>query len=239
MCNSVLPSASRRNLLFAGAASLTLAGLAPDKTQAAEPADANAPNAITPAEALKRLMDGNARYAANAPTNKDYSAGRASRVTAQYPIAAIVSCSDSRVSPELAFDTGLGDLFVCREAGNFANDDMIASLEYAVANLNVPLVMVLGHGSCGAVAATIESLKTGQPPPGHLPSLVAEIAPAVKAVQGQEGDLLAHAIRENVRLNVRRLQTIGPILGPAVDAGKLRVVGGVYDLASGRVEQIV
>jgi len=145
MCDALLPSTSRRQLLFAGAASLTLAGLPLGEASAAEPADANAPNAIAPADALARLMDGNARYVANAPSNKDYSAGRASRVEAQYPIGAIVSCADSLVSPELAFDQGPGDLFVLRVAGNFVNEDRLASLEYGVKCLRVPLIMVLGH----------------------------------------------------------------------------------------------
>jgi carbonic anhydrase len=229
---------SRRGV-FAGIAAG--AGLALATRGLAAPADPppKPANVISPDAALDRLMAGNARFVAGQGDRHNLVHERALTAKGQNPFAAILGCADSRVSPELAFDTGLGDLFVCRVAGNFANDDMIASLEYAVAKLNVPLVMVLGHGSCGAVAATIESLKTGQPPPGRLPSLVAEIAPAVKAAQGQEGDLLAHAIRENVILNVKRLQTTGPILGPAVDAGKLRVVGGVYDLASGRVERIV
>ena len=236
MCNSVLPSASRRNLLFAGAASLTLAGLAPDKTQAAEPADANAPNAITPAEALKRLMDGNARYAANAPTNKDYSAGRASRVTAQYPIAAIVSCSDSRVSPELAFDQGPGDIFVVRVAGNFVNEDGLASLEYGVKFLRVPLIGVLGHTHCGAVSATVDAIQKGVVLPGHLPDLVRSIKPAVAIAQLHgDADLKASATIENVRLNANRLSVSKPIIGRYVRQGKVKVVGGIYDLATGKV----
>ncbi len=109
-----------------------------------------APNAISPDAALQRLMQGNERYAANAPDHKDYSAGRAARVSAQFPIAAILSCADSRVSSELAFDQGPGDLFVVRLAGNFLDDDGLASLEYAVRFLDVPLLMVLGHSNCGA-----------------------------------------------------------------------------------------
>ena len=111
----------------------------------------------------------------------------------------ILSCADSRIAPEYAFDSSRGDLFVCRVAGNFANDDTIASLEYGVAVLNSPLILVLGHDSCGAVDATIKSLKDDTTLPGHLPSLVSALAPAVKAVADQPGDKLANAIRRNVK----------------------------------------
>ncbi len=101
-------------------------------------------NAIAPADALKRIMAGNARYVANAPETKDYSAGRAARASAQYPVATILGCGDSRVSPELVFDQGPGDLFVARVAGNYVNIDILASLEYSVEVLGAPLIMVLG-----------------------------------------------------------------------------------------------
>ena len=131
---------SRRGVL-AGAALLAATPWVAGR--AAAQGAASPQNAISPDAALKRLLDGNARYVANAPTTRDYSAGRAARVTAQYPVAAVLSCSDLRVAPELAFDQGPGDLFVVRIAGNFASNDGIASLEYAVQFLNVPLVMVL------------------------------------------------------------------------------------------------
>ena len=107
---------------------------------------------------------------------------------------------------------------------------MIASLEYAVQVLNTPLILVLGHEACGAVDATIKSVKDGTTLPGHLPSLVAAIKPAVDAVQGQPGDMLANAIRRNVALNVEKLKSAGPILKAAVDDKKIRVVGGIYKL---------
>jgi carbonic anhydrase len=236
MCNHALPSASRRQLLFAGAASLTLAGIASREASAAEPADANAPNAIAPGEALQRLLDGNARYVNNAPSNKDYSAGRAARVTAQYPIAAIVSCADSRVSPELAFDQGPGDLFVVRVAGNFVNEDGLASLEYGVRFLQIPLIMVLGHTNCGAVSATVDAIQKNVVLPGHLPDLVRSIKPAVAIAKLHgDADLKASATVENVRLNANRLSVSKPIIGLSVKEGKVKVVGGVYDLATGKV----
>ncbi len=155
--------------------------------------------------------------------------------TGQNPFAAVLSCADSRIAPEYCFDTARGDVFVCRIAGNFASDEVVASLEYAVQVLNTPLIMVLGHEACGAVDATIKSVKGGSTLPGHLPSLVAAIKPAVDAVQGQGGDMLTNAIRRNVTLNVEKLKTAGPILSAAAADKKIRVVGGVYELRSGRV----
>jgi carbonic anhydrase len=156
----------------------------------------------------------------------------------QNPYAGVLSCADSRVAPEYAFDSGRGDLFVCRVAGNFANDDVIASFEYAVANLGAPLIMVLGHDSCGAVGAAIKAIKDNATLPGRLPSLVTALAPAVKAVAGQAGDPLANAIRQNVVNNVAALKSASPILDAAVAQGKLKVVGAVYRLADGRVELV-
>ena len=168
------PQVSRRAFLTAGA----LAALLPwsvGSAIAAEPPAPGAsppPNSIAPADALKRLMDGNARYAANTPNERDFSSGRAARVQAQYPIATILSCADSRVAPEFAFDQGPGDLFVLRVAGNIVNPDLLASLEYGAEFLGVPLVMVLGHTGCGAVDAAIKVLKAKAVLPGHLPGLI-------------------------------------------------------------------
>ncbi|HEY9567097.1 MAG TPA: carbonic anhydrase, partial [Thalassobaculum sp.] len=115
---------------------------------------AAAPNAIGPDAALERIRAGNARYVAQTPVEKDFSAGRAARAQAQYPIASILGCADSRVAPELLFDQAPGELFVTRVAGNFVNDDGLASLEYGVKFLGIPLIVVLGHSGCGAVGAT-------------------------------------------------------------------------------------
>ena len=195
-------------------------------------------NVISPDEALERLVQGNARYVKGVTKRHDFKAQREALVGGQNPYAAILSCADSRIAPEYAFDAARGDLFVVRVAGNFANDDVIASLEYGVAMLNVPLIMVLGHGSCGAVEATISSVEGHTELPGHLPSLVKAIAPAVKAAIPDAGSLLDNAIRENVLLNVRTLSTATPILNKAVDDKKLRVVGGIYNLATGKVDLV-
>src|SRR6516165_3749218 len=128
--------------------------------------------------------------------------------------------------------------FACRIAGNFASDEMVASLGYAVQVLKVPLILVLGHDACGAVDATIKSLKDGTTLPGHIPALVTAIAPAVKAVSEQSGNTLEKAIRQNVIDNVAKLKAAGPILSAAVDQKKLRVVGGIYRLEDGEVEMV-
>ena len=223
---------SRRGLLTAGLVAAAAAALPPLPAWA-QPA---APNAISPDEALARLQQGNARNVANAPTNRDFAAGRAARALGQYPFASILSCADSRVAPELAFDQGPGELFVVRVAGNFINEDGLASLEYGAVVLGVPFIMVLGHSKCGAVDATIKVVKDGTTLPGHLPSLTNAIRPAVIAAQAkQPADLLAEATAENVRLNVKSLLVAKPILSELVAAGKLKVAGAVYDIATGKV----
>jgi carbonic anhydrase len=183
-------------------------------------------------------MRGNHRYVQGTMRRHDFATEREALSGGQNPFAGILSCADSRIGPEYAFDTGRGDVFVCRVAGNFANPDTIASFEYAVANLGTPLILVLGHQACGAVDATIKQLKKGASFPGHIPSLTEALTPAVQAVDNQPGDLLTNAIRENVKLTVQKLQTAGPILSEAVDQKKLKVVGGVYELNTGKVELI-
>jgi carbonic anhydrase len=116
-------------------------------------------NVVSPDEALELLRKGNARYIEGVSKRHDFQQEREALVLGQNPYAGILSCADSRIAPEYAFDSGRGDLFVCRVAGNFANDDTIASFEYAVANPGRPLIVVLGHESCGAVSATLISLK--------------------------------------------------------------------------------
>jgi carbonic anhydrase len=183
-------------------------------------------------------MDGNARYIDGVSRRHDFKHEREALAGGQNPYAGILSCADSRIAPEYAFDSGRGDLFVCRVAGNFANDDSMASFEYAVAVLAVPLILVLGHDSCGAVDATIKSLKDDKPLPGHMPSLVAGLAPAVKAVAKQGGNTLDNAIRQNVIDNVAKLSSATPILSAAVEQKKLKVIGGIYRLKDGRVDMV-
>lgn len=236
MCEQHLRAASGRRWFLGGAVSLAIAGLGRKVAFAAQP-EGPAPNAISPDAALTRLMDGNRRYVANASESKDFSAGRASRATVQYPFAAILGCADSRVAPELTFDQGPGDLFVVRVAGNFVNNDGLASLEYGVKYLGVPFILVLGHTNCGAVSAAVKVVQENVRLPGHLPELVQAIRPAVELAKAHpSGDLTADAIVENVRINTNRLMVARPLISQYVKEGKLKVAGGVYDLATGEVK---
>ncbi len=186
-----------------------------------------------PEASLKRLLEGNQRYAEGLSAHPHLSAEcRLALSGAQYPFAAILSCADSRVPPELIFDAGLGDLFTVRVAGNIVDDAVIGSLEYAVRHLNVSLVLVMGHTSCGAVQAAIQ----GVDPATHLTALVEPIRPAVERACAAGGDLLESAVRENVRESVRRLIATGPVLSELTASGRLTIVGAVYTLRSGRVE---
>jgi len=225
---------ARRSLLRFAAAAAAVA-VAPAALAAAPKAPPKPQNVMTPDAALKRLMQGNANYVAGVSRRYDFQHERDTLALGQNPFAAVLSCADSRIAPEFCFDTARGDVFVCRVAGNFATDEIIASLEYAVQVLNTPLIMVLGHEACGAVAATMKSIKDGTTLPGHLPSLVHALAPAVQAAQDKPGDLLANAIRGNVAMNVDKLRSATPILKSFVDDGKVHVVGGVYELNTGKV----
>lgn len=217
---------SRRTLLLGGLAALA-AGALP--LRAAEPA-------VDPDTALQRLIDGNARYISGTRANADFSLGRAQRALTQRPFAAILSCADSRVAPELAFDQGPGDLFVVRVAGNFVSDDGLASLEYAVNFLDTRLILVLGHSNCGAVDAAIKVVRDNLDLPGHLPDMLREIKPAAETALAAGGDnILNTAIAENVRLGVDRLTHADPIIAGLVASNSVKVAGAVYDLATGRV----
>ena len=196
-------------------------------------------NVIEPDAALERLMEGNARSIKGEGKPHDFVAERPGLVRGQNPFAGVLSCADSRIAPEQAFDTSRGDLFVCRVAGNFVTPDNLASFEFSTAVLNTPLILVLGHDACGAVASTISSIEDDETLPGHLPTLVKALTPAVERASAQGHDnLLERSIEDNVRLNMEKLKTSSPILDKAVSDGTLKVVGGVYKLETGKVELI-
>jgi carbonic anhydrase len=189
---------------------------------------------ITPDQALERLMEGNQRFVQQKQIHPDQNMARIQEVAGgQAPFAAILSCADSRVSPEIIFDQGLGDLFVVRVAGNIATIEDIGSEEYAVAILGAPLIMVLGHESCGAVTAAVEREEL----PGVIESLVLAIDPAVKIAKRQSGDLLTNAIKANVKLQKDRLQ-YSSVITSAIEAGKLKIVGAYYDLHTGAISLV-
>ena len=225
-------------LVAASSATLALGNVASAREASPAKQPPKPQNVLTPDAALARLMAGNARYVSGVSKRHDFAHEREALAGGQNPFAAVLGCADSRIAPEYAFDTARGDLFVCRVAGNFANDESIASLEYAVAVLNTPLILVLGHDACGAVDATIKSLKDGTTLPGHLPSLVAALSGAVKTSAQQQGNPLDNAIKQNVLDTVTKLKGATPILSAAVGDNKLKVVGGIYRLRDGRVDMV-
>jgi carbonic anhydrase len=177
-------------------------------------------------------MNGNQRFVNGWPDRPNQSAYRRREVVGgQHPFAVILSCSDSRVPPEIVFDQGLGDLFVMRVAGNVLSGVVIGSVEYAVEHLQVPLVTVLGHDSCGAVTEAVKGVHL----PGHLGALIEVLRPAVDIAKAHGGDVVSHAIDANVRITVTQLKESQPILAPWVNDGKVKIVGARYHLESGVV----
>ncbi|MEG4864738.1 MULTISPECIES: carbonic anhydrase [unclassified Microcoleus] len=226
---------SRRNLMLRAGAGMLAASIAPALLQAQAANAAEIISEITPDGALKKLMQGNQRYIEQKRTFPDQARSRIVEVAqGQHPFATILACSDSRVAPEIIFDQGLGDLFDIRVAGNFLDDVVLGNIEYAAVELGVPLLVILGHERCGAVKAALD----GKAVPGHIGTLVAAIKPAVDSTKGDKGDAWDNAVRANVKMNVQKLSSSSPILAEAVKAGKLKVVGGRYDLDSGKVEII-
>lgn len=222
--------ASRREFVRFAAASLGLA---------AANGYAKAPSAD---EALRDLLAGNERFAKGRPSSprrrpEDFRA----LANAQYPEAVIVSCADSRVAPEILFDVGVGDIFVIRVAGNViggAGASVKGSIEYAIAELHTPLIVVLGHSGCGAVKSAIKHIDSKDALPGAIGGLVDMVKPAVIQSRGIPGDALENAIRANVELGVQRLEGLEPILAPRVKDGTVKIMGGVYDLKTGLVSLI-
>ena len=192
---------------------------------------------VTADEALARMKAGNARFRDGNLRHPDQGARRRLQVEPeQHPFAVVVSCSDSRVPPEIIFDEGLGDLFVVREAGHVAADATLGSIEYAVEHLHARLVVVLGHDHCGAVSAAVDTLVHDARPHGHILTLVDALAPAIRRVRDAGGDLVSKGVRANVDFVVESLRDSHPIIAELVREGSVKVVGGVYDLHTGTVE---
>jgi carbonic anhydrase len=192
---------------------------------------------IPPDEALALLVEGNRRYLDESIPPRNYSASHTALVGNHAPVAAILGCGDARVGAELIFDRGPGDLFMVRLAGNFLSDYGLASMEYCVEFLKVPLLMVLGHTHCGAVTSAIQVVQNQEDLPGRLFVLIDAIEPSLLHAQASNpDDLLRAATEENVRRQVRRLRTISPIINAAQAAGRVMVVGAIYDMDTGRVE---
>lgn len=214
-------------LFAAGACSTTTQHSAAATQHAAE-----APH-ITPKEAQERLSEGNGRFSSGKGQHPRQDEDRRTELAnTQHPFAVILGCADSRTSPEVVFDQGLGDLFVVREAGNVIDDHTIGSIEYAAEHLHSPLIVVLGHERCGAVAAARDTLAAKGHAEGHIDSLVEAIRPAVESTAGQNAEATCKA---NVRNMVKALTSSEPLLEQMVKKGELAIVGAYYDLDTGVV----
>jgi carbonic anhydrase len=199
---------------------------------AADPTHSDQPS-VAPAEAISKLKEGNGRYTSGNLQHPGQTTERRTELAkTQYPFASIVSCSDSRVPPEIVFDQGLGDLFIVRVAGNVINDEGLGSIEYSVDHLGTRLIVVLGHQRCGAVQAAKETIAAKGKAPGHIESLVTAIKPAVETTAKDDLDA---TIKANVKNVVQALRSSTPILKAKVDSGEVKVIGGYYSLDTGAV----
>ncbi len=230
-----VPTPDRRTALAALALTGVGAALAP---AAAAATDAAAPAArpSTPQAALRRIVAGNARFAAGRARHRGQGPG-AVRATAaaQHPYVIVLGCSDSRVPPEIVLDEEIGAVFDLRVAGNVLDPTIIGSIEFAVAEFAPPLLLVLAHERCGAVSATVGVVRDGGEAPGYVQSLVEAIRPAVLAVQDRPGDLVDNAVRANAHLVAAQLVRRSGVVRRAVRSGALAVRSARYDLDTGRV----
>jgi carbonic anhydrase len=203
----------------------------PEEALAQAPTTSKKPQPVNPDAALKLLVEGNQRFVDGKRQNPHQSRLRLQETAvAQYPFASILGCADSRVPSEIVFDQGLGDLFVVRVAGNVASQTAIGSLEFATAVLGSQLIVVVGHSRCGAVTAAVK----GDPLPGRIGVFVEEIKPAVTSVRAKTGSLEENSIIANVQYQAQKLAESSTILGGLIKEGKLKIVGGRYDLRTGK-----
>ena len=196
-------------------------------------------DAITPDKALKLLQEGNQRFIAKNTFNRDLNLQVEQTSTGQYPFATVLSCIDSRVPAELVFDQGIGDIFSVRIAGNFVNQDILGSMEFACKLAGTKLILVLGHTACGAVKGACDHAELG-----NLTGMLENIAPAVQAITepsdaadrtSANSDFVNAVGAKNVELTIERIREESPVLAEMETNGEIQIVGGMYDLASGKV----
>jgi carbonic anhydrase len=233
-------------LLALAAGSLACAPASNDRAETAPEAEpvrevltADMQAALTPEQVFEQLKAGNQRFVDGQLTMRDYNAQAAATAAGQYPKAAVLGCVDSRVPPEIIFDQGIGDLFVGRVAGNFENEDLLGSLEFATAVAGTPLIVVLGHTSCGAIKGAVAGVELG-----NLTAMLDnfdEVLAQVREIQAlgttdpEEAAVIQAAIEENVRRTMNDILERSTVISELVQSGDLAVVGGVYDLATGLV----
>ena len=195
---------------------------------------------LTPQSVLAELMAGNNRFISNVLTERNHSKQVREAYAGQFPKAVVLSCLDSRIPVEDVFDRGVGDIFVARVAGNFINEDILGSMEFACHVAGAKLIIVLGHTHCGAIQAAIDNVQVG-----NITPMLAKIRPALETAQPFRGkktsenpEYVAHICRENIRMAVRRIQEKSTILKGLKDDGSIDIVGAYYDLGSGAVSLI-
>jgi carbonic anhydrase len=233
--SSLTSKVSRRRMLQFGAGAVgttVVASALGHEIVSAPPAIAQ--NNMTPDQALRQLMAGNERFVTQKRKSPNQDVVRLHEVAkGQKPYAAILGCADSRVPSEILFDQGLGDLFVCRVAGNIAIPEEIGSLEFGTAVLGAKVIVVMGHERCGAVEATLK----GNAVPGQIGSLLDAIRPSLAKAKNLPGDPLENACKANIAYQVEQLKK-SPVLTDLIAAGKLKIVGGYYDLDKGTVSLV-
>lgn len=194
---------------------------------------------LTPAEAWQKLREGNARFISSASSHPNQDAARrASLVATQNPFATVFGCSDSRLAAEIIFDVGLGDVFVVRTAGQVIDDAVLGSLEYSVGVLNVPLIVILGHDSCGAVGATMNAIDSGDLPAGFIRDLVERITPSVLASRRNGVTDVNGTVVEHIKQTAERLVDSSRVIAAAVEQGSTAVIGVAYRLEEGKAEVV-
>jgi carbonic anhydrase len=194
---------------------------------------------LTPALAWRRLREGNDRFVSGESLHPNQDASRrSSLVEHQHPFAVIFGCADSRLAAEIIFDLGLGDAFVVRTAGQVIDDAVLGSLEYSISVLGVPLIVVLGHDSCGAVIATKSAVDTGQMPVGFIRDLVERITPSVLTARRNGQEDVNDMVVEHVKQTSQRLVDSSRVISAAIDSGRAAVIGLSYRLAEGRADLV-
>jgi carbonic anhydrase len=226
---------SVKTIVFASVILVVMIGAAHAESGAALTREAQA--AITPDKALEMLEQGNRRFVSDKPLARDLPAQVRQTAQGQYPFAAIVSCLDSRIPPEIVFDRGIGDLFVARVAGNFVNDDILGSLEFATKLAGAKLIVIMGHTECGAIKGACDAAQLGL-----LTATLANINPAVTAVQGdfttrssKNAEFVQAVADMNVKLTMQKLRDRSVVLREMLDKGEIGMVGAMYDVSTGKV----
>ena len=195
-------------------------------------------SAITPSQAIEILKQGNVRFTSGSTTSRDYQSQVSQTAGGQYPLAAVVSCIDSRIPTEIVFDQGIGDIFNARIAGNFVNEDILGSLEFACKVAGAKAIVVMGHTSCGAIKGACDKAELG-----NLTQLLEKITPAVDAVETPEGADRSSAnaafvdavAAKNVELTLAKIRENSSVLNEMLEANEIEIIGAMYDVASGKV----